>query len=90
MHEWNDLANEFQDDLISATAMQRVEGPGLEYASAGNAEQIKASADALHETLLAREQYCRAMAEKFKTALGKYANAEDVHTTEMKRTGGSL
>lgn len=90
MHEWNDLANEFKDDLLSATAMQRVEGPGIEYASAGNAEQIKASGNALHETLIAREQYCRAMAEKFKTALGKYATTEDTHTTGITQTGGSL
>src|SRR3954468_1768133 len=90
MHEWNDLANEFADDLLRATALQRVEGPGIEYASSGNAEQIKASGNALHETLLAREQYCRAMAEKFKTALGKYATGEDTHTTGITQTGGSL
>ena len=90
MHEWNDLANEFKDDLFRVTAMQRVEGPGTEYASVGNAEKIKASGNALHETLIAREQHCRKMAEKFKTALGKYAATEDTHTTDITQTGGSL
>ncbi len=70
--------------------MQRVEGPGIEYASAGNAEQIRTSGNALYETLTAREQYCRAMAAKLEAALGKYASAEDTAITETKQTGGSL
>ncbi|WP_439386026.1 hypothetical protein [Amycolatopsis lexingtonensis] len=90
MREWNELANEFADDRLRATAMQRVEGPGIEYASTGNAEQIKKSGDALYETLTAREQYCRAMAEKFQAAIGKYVSAEDTAATETKQTGGSL
>ncbi len=90
VREWNELANEFADDRLRATAMQRVEGPGIEYASTGNAEQIKKSGDALYETLTAREQYCRAMAEKFQAAIGKYVSAEDTAATETKQTGGSL
>jgi hypothetical protein len=90
MKDWNDLADEFQDDLNRASLLQRAKGPGTEYASGGNAEQVRASGDALHETLMARAQYCRSMADRFKKSLGKYATAEDIHTTEMKRTGGSL
>jgi hypothetical protein len=90
VREWNDLANEFQDDLQSAALLQRAKGPGAEYASGGNAERVRASGDALHETLVARIEYCRAMAERFTTALGKYATTEDVSTTEVKRTGGSI
>jgi hypothetical protein len=30
------------------------------------------------------------MAQRFKTALGKYATSEDVSTAEVKQTGGSL
>ncbi|MEV7091863.1 hypothetical protein AB0M80_03395 [Amycolatopsis sp. NPDC051045] len=90
VREWNDLANEFARDLSHATSLQRAEGPGIEYASGGNAEQIKASGDALYTTLKAREEYCRSMAKKFETALGKYATAEDTHSTDLNRTGGSL
>jgi hypothetical protein len=77
-------------DLNQATALQRAEGPGVEYASGGNAERIRASGDALYTTLKAREDYCRSMAEKFQAALGKYAATEDTHTTELNQTGGSL
>jgi hypothetical protein len=90
MHEWNDLANEFADDLSRARALATVDGPGLEYASRGNAELIRQSGSALSTTLEQRESYCRAMAAKFQTALGKYAAAEDTHSTQINQTGGSL
>ncbi|MEV6872744.1 hypothetical protein [Amycolatopsis sp. NPDC051128] len=88
--DWNDMANDFQDDLIYATALQRAQGPGLEYASGNNADMINTSGNALHDTLMARKEYCRSMAAKYEAALGKYAAAEDTHTTEIKQTGGSL
>ncbi|MDS0132537.1 MULTISPECIES: hypothetical protein [unclassified Amycolatopsis] len=90
MREWNDLADEFKHDQEQATTLTRVKGPGLEYASGGNAEKIHQSGEALLSTLAAREEYCRNMAAKFQTALGKYARTEDDHTTEIKQTGGSL
>jgi hypothetical protein len=90
MHEWNDLANEFKHDQEQAVTLTRVKGPGLEYASGGNAEKIHQSGEALLSTLAAREEYCRNMAAKFKAALGRYARAEDDHTTEITQTGGSL
>ncbi len=90
MHEWNDLANEFADDLSRARTIATAEGPGLEYASDGNAELIRQSGTALISTLEERESYCRAMAVKFQTALGKYAAAEDAHSTEINQSGGSL
>jgi hypothetical protein len=88
--DWNDMANEFQDDQARARYLAQTEGPGLEYASGGNAEQIRKSGQALLATLTEREQYCRAMANKFRSALGKYASADDTHSAEIKQTGGSL
>uniref|UniRef100_UPI000A396003 hypothetical protein n=1 Tax=Amycolatopsis kentuckyensis TaxID=218823 RepID=UPI000A396003 len=90
MHEWNDLANEFEDDLSRARLIATAEGPGLEYASGGNAELIRQSGSALTTTLYERASFCRAMAAKFEAALGKYATAEDRNSTEIKRAGGSL
>lgn len=90
MHEWNDLANEFKLDQEHAIVLARTRGPGIEYASGGNAEKIQQSGDALLQTLSEREEYCRSMAAKFKAALGKYARAEDDQTAEIKRAGGSL
>ncbi|WP_206790948.1 hypothetical protein [Amycolatopsis sp. MtRt-6] len=88
--DWNDMANEFKLDQSRARTIATTSGPGLEYASGGNANQIQGSGRALYETLVAREDYCRAMATKFEAALGKYAKAEDNHSTEIKQTGGSL
>ncbi|MFI5583966.1 hypothetical protein ACIA5G_02945 [Amycolatopsis sp. NPDC051758] len=90
VREWNDLADEFRRDQEQAAALARAKGPGLEYASGDNAEKIQQSGSALLGTLAAREEYCRTMAGKFNAALGKYAQAEDGHTTEIKQTGGSL
>lgn len=88
--DWDDLADEFKEDFRKAYYISAAQAPGLEYASLGNAEQIRASGAALLETLASREKYCRAMADKFRTALGKYAATEDAHRTEIDQTGGSL
>ena len=90
MHDWNDLANEFRDDQQRAQLVAQAQAPGLEYASEGNAEQIRSSGLALLATLDERERYCRAMAKKFEAALGKYAAAEDANYAEIKQTGGTL
>jgi hypothetical protein len=88
--DWNDMANEFQDDQRAARIIAATQGPGLEYASGSNADHICKSGAALSATLYEREQYCRTMASRFQTALGKYRTAEAAHSTEIKRTGGSL
>jgi hypothetical protein len=88
--EWNDLANEFKLDQEHALTLARVRGPGVEYASGGNAEKVQQSGSALLSTLAAREEYCRNMAAKYDAASEKYAQGEDRHTTEIKQTGGSL
>ncbi|WP_329052615.1 hypothetical protein OG738_08410 [Amycolatopsis sp. NBC_01488] len=90
MHDWNDLANEFRNDQRRAEQLAQTRGPGLEYASNGNAEQIRNSGRALLETLNERERYCRTMAKKFETALGKYGEVETAHQAEIKQTGGTL
>ncbi|SEB29524.1 hypothetical protein SAMN04489727_0176 [Amycolatopsis tolypomycina] len=90
MNDWNELANEFQDDQREARTIAVTGGPGLEYASGSNADQICKSGNVLLATLKEREKYCRNMAAKFDAALGKYAASEDAHTTEIKQTGGSL
>jgi hypothetical protein len=90
VREWSDLANEFQDDREQARSIATTHGPGLEYASTGNADRIRASGDALDSALQQRVEYCRAMAAKFVTALGAYATSEETQATEIKQTGGTL
>lgn len=84
--EWRDLAREFRADMSYAEKLRRAQGPGLEYASGGNADLVRASGDVLHETLKQRVHYCDAMAAKFVAALGKYANAEEAHADEIGNT----
>ncbi|MEV6831555.1 hypothetical protein [Amycolatopsis sp. NPDC051102] len=90
VREWNDLANEFRDDRNRAQLIAQAQAPGLEYASEGNAEQIRNSGLALLATLDERERYCRGMAKKFEAALGRYATVEAAHDSEIKQTGGTL
>lgn len=90
-NQWTDLANEFQNDLTQAELIARAQGPGIEYASGGNAELIRASGDALSNTLQQRMQYCQGMADKYLGALGKYATTEEKHVAEIsKHSGGTL
>ncbi len=75
--EWNALANEYADDLDQARAIAVARPPGREYASGGNAEITQKSGAALEDALRHRIAYCKGMASKYLTALGKYATAED-------------
>jgi hypothetical protein len=84
--EWRTLAGEFRTDIAHAEVIARTQGPGLEYASDGNAELVRASGQSLSETLEQRARYCEAMADRYATALGKYATAEEVHATEVGNT----
>ncbi|WP_370970472.1 hypothetical protein [Amycolatopsis sp. cg9] len=88
--DWDDLADEFRADRQKAYYVVGAQGPGLEYASQGNAELVRASGEALLETLAGREKYCRAMAARFRAALGEQAAAEEAHRTEIDQAGGSL
>jgi hypothetical protein len=84
--EWRDLAREFRADVAQAETLARAQGPGLEYASGGNAELVRASGNVLTETLRQRASYCDAMADKYVAALGKYAQTEETHATEIGNT----
>ena len=88
--QWLDMAADFETDYGHATVLARTRGPGQEYASGGNAELVRASGDALGEALLARISYCKNMAAKFVTALGKYATAEEHHALEIAKSSGGV
>ncbi|ANN20908.1 hypothetical protein SD37_38535 [Amycolatopsis orientalis] len=81
-NEWRDLALEYQVDLAEAGKVARALPPGLEYASANNAGTTQQSGTALEAALRQRISYCESMANKYVTALGKYATAED-HATAV-------
>lgn len=88
--KWEQLAEDFREDIRYAKIIAAAEGPGAEYASIGNAEMIRASGEALIETLTERAEYCKAQAAKFQAALGRYAAIEDDAEHTIKQHGGSL
>ncbi|KFU80737.1 hypothetical protein BB31_14340 [Amycolatopsis lurida NRRL 2430] len=75
--EWNDLAQEYRDDLVDAEFIAKVEPPGREYASEDNATITRQSGQALVDALNQRVAYCKNMAAKYVAALGKYATADE-------------
>lgn len=83
--EWTDLAKEYTTDRYEAQLIAISMPPGREYASEGNAEVTRESGKALMDALDARSAYCAAMADKYRTALGKYATAEDGATSAINQ-----
>ncbi|QFU94116.1 hypothetical protein [Amycolatopsis sp. YIM 10] len=88
--EWDDLADGYVEDMEHADILARVEGPGAEYASGDNAQLVRQSGEALLSALRDRVDYCRAQAEKFRSAAGQYAEAEASAGDEIGKQGGSL
>ena len=74
--KWDDLADTFDSGLEDAQTIADTQGPGSEYASGGNAEKVRGTGEALKATLVARRDYCKAQAEKFRAAAGSYGEAE--------------
>jgi hypothetical protein len=83
--EWTDLAKEYATDRNEARMIAIAMPPGREYASEGNAEVTRESGEALLDALDKRRAYCENMADKYRTALGKYATAEDGATSAINR-----
>ncbi|MFI6301312.1 hypothetical protein ACIBCH_05555 [Amycolatopsis thailandensis] len=75
--EWSALAVEYKNDLIDADYVAKAKPPGQEFASENNAGVTQQSGEALTDALNQRIAYCQNMAQKYLTALGKYATAED-------------
>ncbi|RSM71019.1 hypothetical protein DL991_35515 [Amycolatopsis sp. WAC 01375] len=83
--EWRDLAVEYKNDLIDANRIAFAQPPGLEYASGDNASITRQSGEALVAALNQRIAYCENMANKYVTALGRYATAEEHATTVINQ-----
>ncbi|MFI6024119.1 hypothetical protein [Amycolatopsis magusensis] len=88
--EWEDLAAAYQMDIRVAEQLAAAEGPGAEYASGDNAQLVRQSGLTLRSALHDRVDYCRAQADKFRTAAGRYAEADTGAGTEIGNQGGSL
>jgi hypothetical protein len=88
--KWEDLADGFKDGQRKTRLIAEAEGPGAEYASGDNAQLVRESGDALWETLVARERFCRDQAEKFRAASDAYATAEDDATADVAKQEGKF
>ncbi|WP_147397341.1 PE domain-containing protein [Amycolatopsis panacis] len=88
--EFEALAEEIQAGIRDARTIAQTESPAFDYASGNNAEVFRNSGDELVSSLQDRMKYCRDQAAKFKAARGRYATAEDTHSTEAKKVGGTL
>ncbi|MFF0148934.1 hypothetical protein ATK36_2183 [Amycolatopsis sulphurea] len=88
--EFEALAEEIELGVWQAQTIAQTASPGLDYASGNNAEVFRNSGDALIASLQDRVRYCHDQAAKFRAAMGAYKVAEDAHSTDVKKVGGSL
>lgn len=87
---FDQLAEEYEGDILLAERIVAAQGPGIDYASTDNASMISNSGRLYIAAAKERIAYCNAQAEKFRTAAGKYATNEDDATADIERQGGSV
>ncbi|GAB3368997.1 hypothetical protein [Amycolatopsis echigonensis] len=87
---YESLADNFRLDQVRARIIAQTGSPGLDFSSVGNATAFQGSGRALLKSLEQCEQYCRDQAAQYRTALTKYSAAEDTHSADLHRAGGSL
>ncbi|WP_370940074.1 hypothetical protein [Amycolatopsis sp. cg13] len=88
--QFEELALEFTKAADNARVIAVTQSPALDFASGNNAETFRNSGGALVASLRGRVKYCEEQAAKFRAATGKYKTAEDAHSHEVKKAGGTL
>ncbi|TCP57376.1 hypothetical protein EV191_1011331 [Tamaricihabitans halophyticus] len=81
---WEDLAEDYDADVLRAGPLTQIEGPGDEYVSARYALAANAAGQKVIDSLIERRNYCRAQARKCAEALGEYVETEDEAAREMR------
>ncbi|EID53939.1 hypothetical protein AB8O38_15065 [Saccharomonospora xinjiangensis] len=89
-NQWADFASRYEDALSDADLIASAEGPGIEYASAGHAEKLRASGRALRDALQERIRYCEEMRDKFRAALGDHLSTEGDAETTLSKVKGEM
>ncbi len=87
---YTNLAEKYRLDQLYARVVEQTQPPARDFSSTGNADVFHRSGIALQGSLRQCEQYCRDQAAKYHRALGAYTAAEDAHSAELGKTGGSL
>lgn len=85
--KWMDLADNYQSSLDGTGAMTSVTGPGLEFASEGQANAANASGNAYREHLRVSLEYCVDQAQKCQDALDSYLGVEHHNVRKMLDAG---
>lgn len=84
---WLDLAESYQTSVSTTAPMTSVSGPGLEFASEGQANAANASGNSYREHLRTSYQYCVDQAQKCQDALDEYLGVEHHNVEKMIDAG---
>ena len=80
---WLDLAESYQTSMAATHPMTSVSGPGLEFASDGQANAANASGNAYREHLRTSYEYCVDQAQKCQDTLDDYLGVEHRNVAKM-------
>ena len=88
VNRWMDLAENYQASSRRTQSMTSVSGPGLEFASEGQANAANASGNAYREHLRTSLEYCVDQAQKCQDALDDYLGVEHHNVRKVLDAGG--
>ncbi|MGH3877622.1 MAG: hypothetical protein ACRDSK_11375 [Actinophytocola sp.] len=84
---WLDLAESYQTSVSATAPMTSVSGPGLEFASEGQANAANASGSAYREHLRTSFDYCVGQAQRCQDALDEYLGVEHRNVRDILDSG---
>ena len=84
---WLDLAESYQTSVSATAPMTSVSGPGLEFASEGQANAANASGNAYREHLRTSFEYCVGQAQRCQDALDEYLGVERRNVRDILDSG---
>lgn len=84
---WEELADSYDESRTNARQMVRVEPPGLDFASRGQANAASASGKAYLAYLEQNRDYCRHQAQLLQQTLDSYLGVEHANIAEINKAG---
>ncbi|WP_459716819.1 hypothetical protein [Actinophytocola sp. KF-1] len=87
--EWLALADDYDRSFQNSQRLTIVEGPGLDFASAGVANAANSYGTAYLAYLKQNEKYCIDQAQLYQNALDDYLGVEHRNVEELYKTTGS-
>jgi hypothetical protein len=90
INNWKDLADSYDESLMSSVVIAQVEGPGRDFASQAFAKVANQSGQSYLAYLTHNRDYCLQEAQRCQDVLDTYLGVEDRTTIELdKADGGS-